>query len=44
MINPYGIGDSGKKMHDYLKDVILGDDLLKKRMTLAGEENKGWFR
>jgi UDP-hydrolysing UDP-N-acetyl-D-glucosamine 2-epimerase len=44
VINPYGIGDSGKKMHDYLRDVTLGDDLLKKRMILAGEENKGWFR
>ena len=43
-MNPYGIGNSGKKMCDYLSNVALDADLLKKKMTLAGEERNGWFK
>ena len=42
--NPYGVGNAGKKMHDYLRDMPLGDQLLKKKMTLSGLENEGWFK
>ena len=42
--NPYGVGNAGKKMHDYLRDIPLGDELLKKKMTLSGQQNDGWFK
>ena len=42
--NPYGVGNAGKNMCDYLTNLTLGDQLMKKRMTLIGENSKGWFK
>ena len=42
--NPYGIGDAGKKIAQVLAKVPLDGDLIRKRMTLAGEARDGWFR
>jgi UDP-N-acetylglucosamine 2-epimerase (non-hydrolysing)/GDP/UDP-N,N'-diacetylbacillosamine 2-epimerase (hydrolysing) len=36
--NPYGLGDAGKKISEVLSKVSLDGNLLRKRMTLDGEE------
>ena len=36
--NPYGLGDAGKKISEALSKVSLDGKLLRKRMTLDGEE------
>lgn len=42
--NPYGIGDAGLKVAKVLASVPLDTALIRKRMTLRGEERDGWFR
>ena len=42
--NPYYVGEAGKKIADILAEMPLGSQILKKKMTLRGEEQKGWFR
>lgn len=42
--NPYGIGDAGVKVAKVLAEVSLGPSLLRKGMTLVGEEREGWYR
>jgi len=42
--NPYYLGDAGPKVADVLAEVELDQKLLRKRMTLVGEEQEGWFR
>jgi UDP-hydrolysing UDP-N-acetyl-D-glucosamine 2-epimerase len=43
-INPYGEGDSGRRIADVLATVPLDQRLLQKGMTLKGEVKDGWFR
>jgi UDP-hydrolysing UDP-N-acetyl-D-glucosamine 2-epimerase len=42
--NPYGLGDAGKKIANVLATVSLDKNLLRKKMTLLGEEKNGWFK
>jgi UDP-N-acetylglucosamine 2-epimerase (non-hydrolysing)/GDP/UDP-N,N'-diacetylbacillosamine 2-epimerase (hydrolysing) len=42
--NPYYLGDAGPKIADVLATVPLDQRLLRKGMTLRGEERDGWFR
>lgn len=42
--NPYGLGDAGKKIAEVLATVELGPKLIRKGMTLKGEQRDGWFR
>lgn len=42
--NPYWLGDAGPKIANVLASVPLGQDLLRKRMTLRGETKDGWYR
>lgn len=42
--NPYGIGDAGVKVANVLANVKLDAALLRKGMTLRGEQRDGWFR
>ena len=42
--NPYGMGDAGRKIADVVATVPLDAALLRKRMTLRGEAQDGWFR
>ena len=42
--NPYYLGDAGKKVADVLAKVPLGQELIRKQMTLVGETKDGWFR
>jgi len=42
--NPYGEGNSGKKIADVLSRVTLDKKILRKKMTLQGLVNdEGWF-
>jgi UDP-N-acetylglucosamine 2-epimerase (non-hydrolysing)/GDP/UDP-N,N'-diacetylbacillosamine 2-epimerase (hydrolysing) len=43
-LNPYGVGDAGKKIADVLATVPLTGRLLRKGMTLRGEACDGWYR
>jgi UDP-hydrolysing UDP-N-acetyl-D-glucosamine 2-epimerase len=43
-LNPYGLGDAGKKIADVLATIPLTGRLLRKRMTLQGETRDGWYR
>jgi UDP-hydrolysing UDP-N-acetyl-D-glucosamine 2-epimerase len=44
-INPYGLGDAGIKIANFLADLDLNrEKILRKEMNLKGEENEGWFR
>lgn len=45
LINPYGIGDAGIKIADFLANVDLSPrKVLRKKMTLKGQKNEnGWF-
>lgn len=43
-VNPYGQGDAGPRVAKVLASVELGTPLLRKRMTLRGEEHDGWYR
>ncbi|MDC0213248.1 UDP-N-acetylglucosamine 2-epimerase [Gammaproteobacteria bacterium] len=42
--NPYWIGDAGVKIAKILAETDLNDGLLRKKMTLRGDTNDGWFR
>jgi UDP-hydrolysing UDP-N-acetyl-D-glucosamine 2-epimerase len=42
--NPYGVGDAGKKIAEVLASVNIGPELIRKRMTLLGEQQNGWYR
>jgi UDP-N-acetylglucosamine 2-epimerase (non-hydrolysing)/GDP/UDP-N,N'-diacetylbacillosamine 2-epimerase (hydrolysing) len=42
--NPYYLGDAGKKIADILASIPLGKKIIRKKMTLRGEEKNGWFR
>ena len=43
-LNPYGIGNAGKKIVDIISTIDIDDNLLTKKMTIKGEENSGWYR
>ncbi len=43
-VNPYYLGDAGRKVADVLAEVPLNQALLRKSMTLKGEARDGWFR
>jgi UDP-hydrolysing UDP-N-acetyl-D-glucosamine 2-epimerase len=43
-LNPYYLGDAGKKIADVLAKVVINEDLIRKKMTLRGEVKDGWFR
>ncbi len=42
--NPYYLGDAGPKIANVLASVPLDQALIRKKMTLRGEVNNGWFR
>ena len=42
--NPYWLGEAGPKIAEVLATTPLGQDLIRKRMTLKGEAKEGWFR
>lgn len=42
--NPYWLGDAGPKIADIIASIPLGQKLIRKRMTLKGEERDGWYR
>ncbi len=42
--NPYWLGEAGPKIAKVLATVPLGQELIRKRMTLKGETKDGWFR
>lgn len=42
--NPYWLGGAGPKIADVLATVELGQSLTRKKMTLKGEVQDGWFR
>lgn len=42
--NPYYLGDAGKKIADVLASVKMDGNLLRKKMTLKGENKDGWYR
>ena len=42
--NPYGIGDAGIKIAKVLSDMPLGAEMLRKKMTIKGEIENGWYR
>ena len=37
-------GGAGKKISEVLSSVELGQKLIRKKMTLLGEKNSGWYR
>jgi UDP-N-acetylglucosamine 2-epimerase (non-hydrolysing)/GDP/UDP-N,N'-diacetylbacillosamine 2-epimerase (hydrolysing) len=42
--NPYWLGNAGFKIAEVLANVPLGQQIIRKRMTLKGEAHDGWFR
>ena len=42
--NPYYLGDAGKKIADVLAQISLGSKVIRKKMTLTGEAQDGWYR
>ena len=42
--NPYYLGGAGKKIAKILAATSIDQKLLRKRMTLIGEAQDGWFR
>jgi len=42
--NPYWLGNAGPKIAQILADAVLDTNLIRKRMTLRGEVQDGWFR
>ena len=42
--NPYWLGGAGYKIAEVLSSTPLDKKLLRKKMTLAGQINNGWFR
>lgn len=41
--NPYYLGGAGKKIASILSSISLDSNILKKKMTLKGEQLNGWF-
>lgn len=42
--NPYWLGDAGPKIAEVLASIPLGQNVIRKRMTLKGEMRDGWYR
>ena len=42
--NPYWLGDAGPKIADVLATAPLDQQMIRKRMILAGEAHDGWYR
>jgi len=42
--NPYFLGDAGKKIAEIIHNTAIDEKLLRKKMTLAGETQNGWYR
>ena len=42
--NPYWLGDAGPKIASVLATAPLGQQIIRKRMTLKGEARDGWYR
>lgn len=42
--NPYGAGNAGRKIAEVLSRVRIDQKLIRKKMTLKGVENHGWFQ
>ena len=42
--NPYWLGDAGPKIANVLAKYPLGQTIIRKRMTLKGEIQNGWYR
>ena len=42
--NPYWMGDAGPKIANVLANTNLNKDLIRKKMTLSGEERDGWYK
>jgi len=42
--NPYYLGDAGKKIAEVLAQISLGTKVIRKKMTLTGEAQDGWYR
>lgn len=42
--NPYYLGDAGKKIANVLSELELGTKIIRKKMTLNGEEKDGWYK
>ncbi|PPR16743.1 MAG: GDP/UDP-N,N'-diacetylbacillosamine 2-epimerase (hydrolyzing) [Alphaproteobacteria bacterium MarineAlpha9_Bin3] len=43
-INPYGIGNTGSKIVEVIKNININDKLLTKKMTNKGIYKNGWFQ
>lgn len=43
-VNPYYLGDAGKKIASVLAEVPIDQALLRKAMTIKGEVRDGWYR
>ncbi|MDB2464929.1 UDP-N-acetylglucosamine 2-epimerase [Amylibacter sp.] len=42
--NPYYLGDAGKKIANVLATIPLGNVIIRKKMTLRGDELDGWYQ
>lgn len=42
--NPYWIGNAGPKIADILATVLIDQKIIRKRMTLKGDVQDGWYR
>jgi len=42
--NPYYLGNAGEKIAEVLAQVSLDTHLIRKKMTLHGECDGGWYR
>jgi UDP-hydrolysing UDP-N-acetyl-D-glucosamine 2-epimerase len=42
--NPYFLGEAGKKIAEIINNTAFNDKLLRKKMTLLGESQDGWYR
>ena len=42
--NPYWLGDAGPKIASVLAKTPLNDSLLRKKMTLKGVVQDGWYK
>ena len=42
--NPYGIGNTGYKIANFLSELNLNKQLLQKKMTIKGIRKNSWYR
>ena len=42
--NPYYLGNAGKKIAEVLASISINKKLIRKKMKLKGEVEKGWYR